>query len=109
MLPPGVLAVLLVTALLALIPARRLYLARQPTIMIGAYFAVLWLLGALIAFGPGRSRLFVPLILVLYLVPFITWRAGLERLFGRSRRSDRANHVRNVTPPAESEEPSGRS
>jgi hypothetical protein len=98
-----------VTALLALIPARRLYLAGQPTIMIGAYFAVLWLLGSLIAFGPGRSRLFVPLILILYLVPFITWRAGFERLFGRGQRSHRANPARNVTPPDEAERPSGRS
>jgi hypothetical protein len=108
-LPPGVLAVLLVTAVLALIPARRLYLAGQPTILIGAYFGVLWLLGALIAFGPGRSRLFVPLILVLYLVPFITWRAGLDRLLGRLRTSDRARGPRNVTPPAEHDRPSSRS
>jgi hypothetical protein len=106
-LPPGILAVLLVTALLALIPARRLYLAGHPAIVIGAYFAVLWVLGALIAFGPGRSRLFVPLILVLYLVPFITWRAGFDRLLGRVQRSDRAGAPRNVTPPAEPDRPNG--
>jgi hypothetical protein len=108
-LPPGILAVLLATGLLALIPARRLYLAGHPTTVIAAYFGILWALGGLIALGPGRSRLFVPLILVLYLVPFISWRAGLDRLLGLLQRSDRAGAPRNVTPPAKPDRPNGRS
>lgn len=107
MLPLGILAVVLVTALLALIPARRLYLAGQPSLVTGLYFGVLWLLGMLIALGPGRSRLFVPLVLVLYLVPFLTWRAGIERLLGRSSANDPAATPRNVTPPTDSDRPSG--
>jgi hypothetical protein len=106
MVPPSILAVLLVTAMLALIPARRLYVAGQPRIVVGAYFGVVWLLGALIALGPARSRLFVPLILVLYLVPFVTWRAGIERLLGRTPPPSGA--PRNVTPPAEIDGPSSR-
>ena len=101
-LSPGLLAVLLVTALLALFPTRRLYLSGHPTMVIGAYFGLLWLLGLVIAIGPGRSRLFLPLILVLYLVPFLTWRAGLERLLGR--RPPPAP-PRNVTPPVEADRP----
>jgi hypothetical protein len=102
-LAPGVLAIILVTALLALIPARRLYLSGQSTMVVTAYFGVLWLLGVLIALGPGRSRLFVPLILVLYIVPFITWRAGLDRLLGRTPRP--STQPRNVTPPGEADRP----
>ena len=98
MLAPGLIAVLLATALLALIPARRLYVSGQPAILIGTYVGVLWLLGILVALGPGRSRLVVPLILVLYVIPFITWRAGVDRLLGRRVRP---SPPRNVTPPAE--------
>jgi hypothetical protein len=105
-LSPGLLAVLLVTALLALFPARRLHLSGYPTIVVGAYFGLLWLLGILIALGPGRSRLFLPLILVLYLVPFLTWRAGLERLLGRRPPPP---PPRNVTPPAEADRPNSHS
>jgi hypothetical protein len=100
---PSVLAILLVTALLVLIPARRLYLSGQPTMVVTAYFGVLWVVGALIALGPGRSRMFVPLILVLYIVPFITWRAGLDRLLGRTPRP--STQPRNVTPPGEADRP----
>ena len=104
MLPPVLLAVVLLTGLLALIPARRLYLGGQPTGIVGAYFLALWLF-ALAAFE-ARGRLFVPLVLVLYVVPFITWRAGLERLFGRAP-TDRTGQERpkDVTPPDDA--PSG--
>jgi hypothetical protein len=105
-LSPGMLAILLLTALLALIPARRLYLSGQTAVVVGAYFGVLWVLGALIAIGPGRSRLFVPLMLVLYLVPFLTWRAGIDRLLGRT---PPPRPARNVTPPAEADRPNSRS
>ena len=105
-LSPGLLAVLLVTALLALFPARRRYLSGHPTIVVGAYFGLLWLLGVLIALGPGRTRLFLPLILVLYLVPFLTLRAGLERLLGRRPPPP---PPRNVTPPVEADPPNSSS
>ena len=108
MLPPVLIAVILLAAFLALVPARRLYLGGQPSGIVTAYFLAVWLLG--IAAFEARGRFFVPLLLVLYVVPFITWRAGLQRLFGRST-ADRAGSgppPKNVTPPG-SDTPSGSS
>jgi hypothetical protein len=96
-LAPAFLALVLVTGFLALVPARRLYLGGQPTAIVAIYFLAVWLLG--IAAVEARGRFFVPLVLILYIVPFITWRAGLERLFGRSTDRVSARTPRNVTPP----------
>ena len=92
------LAVVLITAVLALIPARRLYVGGQPSSIVGVYFLAVWLLG--IAAFEARGRLFVPLLLVLFVVPFITWREGLARLFGRSMIDRRESRPppKNVTP-----------
>ena len=104
-LAPGLIAAFLVTALLALIPARRLYLSGAQTMVIGAYFGALWLLGLLIALGPGRSRFLVPLLIILYVLPFIRLPASIQRLLGRPSSSAPAG---DVTPAPEVEPPSGR-
>ena len=105
MLAPGLIAAILVTALLALIPARRIHLSGAQTIVIGAYFGALWFLELLIALGPGRSRFLVPLFIIVYVVPFIRWPASIRRLLGRQSSSAA---VRDVTPPPEVEPPSSR-
>jgi hypothetical protein len=99
MLAPVFLAVVLLTGFFALVPARRLYLGGQSTGVVGAYFLAVWLLG--IAAFEARGRFFVPLLLILYVVPFITWRAGLARLLGRSPqgRNEPRAAPKNVTPP----------
>jgi hypothetical protein len=99
MLAPILLAVVLLTGFFALVPARRLYLGGHPTGVVAAYFLAVWLLG--IAAFEARGRFFVPLLLILYVVPFITWRAGLERLLGRSHdeRNQPGPAPKNVTPP----------
>jgi hypothetical protein len=102
---PGILGLAIVAALLALIPARRLYVGGYSSLVIGTYFVVVWLLAFLVAAGPARSRFFVPFLLLLYLVPFITLRAGIARLLGRDRGRARPP-VRNVTPRSEGEGPS---
>ena len=97
------LAALLATALVALIPTRRLFVGGRSTMVTAGYFVILWLLGLLVALGPGRGRLFLPVVLVLYVLPFITWRAGVARLLGRPA------PPRNVTPPSEADPPGIRS
>jgi hypothetical protein len=105
-LPPVLLAVVFATGLLALVPARRLYLGGQPIGVVATYFLALWLLG--IAAFEARGRIFVPLVLILFIVPFVTWRAGLERLLGRSPAEGNESRPppKNVTPP---DAPSGSS
>jgi hypothetical protein len=104
-LSPGLLAAAIVMALFALIPARRLFAGGYSTTVIAIYFVGLWLLGFLVAVGPGRTRLVMPILLVLYVVPFMPWRAALARLFGRDD-VRRLSPARNVTPQPEHEEPS---
>lgn len=92
------LAVLL--AILAFIPARRLAARGASGMMVAGYFLGLWLLTLAIVAVPGRSRLLVPVVVILAIVPFVTFRAGLDRLFGRPPREVRPP-PRNVTPAAE--------
>ena len=97
MLSPVLLAVGLLTALIALVPARRLFVRGYSAGLIATYFVGVWLVGLLVAIGPGRSRLFVPILLILYFLPFVTVRSGLDRLFGRGD-TDQPRRARNVTP-----------
>lgn len=94
---PALIAAVLIVGLLALPPARRLFVAGRPTGTIATYFLTLFVLGLLVALAPGTSRLVVPILIVLYVVPFITWRRGLARLMGRQVAEVRAP-PRNVTP-----------
>ena len=102
---PFVLAAALVVGFLALAPARRLFLAGRSSGFVTAYFLSLWLLGLLAVLSRGGARVVLPLIVVLYIAPFITWRAGIDRLLGRRR--EVRPPPRNVTPPAERDEAAG--
>jgi hypothetical protein len=95
--PPFLIAAALIVGLLALWPARRLYVTGRSTAAIGLYFAALFILGLLIALAPRAARLVLPLLVVLYVVPFINWRAGFERLLGRRPREVRPP-MKDVTP-----------
>lgn len=97
-MPPAVLALVLVLGLLALIPTRRLARHGWTAGSLAAYFIALWVLGAVAASAPGGGRILVPLVLVVWLAPFVTWRDGLDRLRGRATPAERVP-PRNVTPP----------
>jgi hypothetical protein len=97
-MPPGLLALVLVIGLLALIPTRRLARHGWTPGSLAAYFVGLWVLGAVTASAPGGARILVPLLLIAWLAPFVTWREGLDRLRGKSTPAD-PPPPRNVTPP----------
>ena len=104
-LSPGLLAAALVVGLLALVPARRLFGRGFDGTLVAVYFVVVWLVGVLVLIGATRSRLFVPILLILYVLPFVTARSGLVRLLDGARQRGRSQ-PRNVTPVAEREKPS---
>ena len=101
--PPFLIGAALVVGLLALWPTRRLFVAGRSAGFITAYFAGLWLLGLLMAIAPRAARLVLPIVVVLYVVPFVNWRAGLGRLLGRPPR-EAPPPMKNVTPPDEATE-----
>ncbi len=80
---PAVLALIGVLALLVLIPTRRLYLAGWRGWSLVGYFAVVLAMGLLVAELRGPARFLVPILVIAYLAPFVTARAGIARLLGR--------------------------
>jgi hypothetical protein len=82
---PALIALVLVTALLSLVPARRLHLAGWSQAVVAGYFVALWVASVAVAWAPGATRLLVPIVIVAYLAPFVTLRAGLDRLRGGPR------------------------
>jgi hypothetical protein len=105
-LPPALVAAILVLALLALIPTRRLFQRRASGGLVAAYFLALWLLGlAMVATG-ARARILVPVIVVLAVLPYVHLRDGIDRLLGRPPRPV-APPVKNVTPPEDDIRESG--
>jgi hypothetical protein len=93
-MPPALLAVVLLTGLLALVPTRRVQLAGWSQPVVGAYFLCLWAGAVAIAVTPG-ARFLVPIVLVAYLAPFVTLRVGVDHLLRRPG----PRPPRNVTPP----------
>ena len=81
MLPTPLIAAVMIVAILALIPTRRLYLAGWGTGVLLGYFLGLVILAAIVVEVRGL-RLLVPLLIVAYLVPFMTPGRGIARLFG---------------------------
>ena len=71
-----------IVAVVVLIPTRRLQLAGWGRDSLVTYFLSVWLLGVAVAVEPAPARFLVPILLVAYLAPFITVRAGIDRLFG---------------------------
>jgi hypothetical protein len=97
------LAIAGLVALLVLLPTRRLHLAGWRREALTTYFASVWLLGTVVAAVASPARFLVPILLIAYLAPFVTPRAGLDRLFGRGPASPPLEPerppVKNVTPP----------
>jgi hypothetical protein len=95
-IPPFVIALVLIVGIVALAPARRLFTAGRTTGFIATWFGALWLLGVIVVLAPGLARFVVPLLVVLYIAPFFTWPAVIERLLG-AHGPDRPP-MKNVTP-----------
>lgn len=94
--PPWLLALALGLGLLVLIPARRLRAAGLSRWSVGLYALVLWSLAMFVAIRPGATRIVVPLLLLVYLAPFI---AGPDALGRVLRRRAPPPPIKNVTPP----------
>jgi hypothetical protein len=82
---PVLLALSLVLFVLLLPPTDRLRRAGWPPRALGAYLIGMLLLGLLVAELPGPARFLVPILIVGYVAPFVTARAGIDRL-RRTRR-----------------------
>ena len=100
---PITLVIAVVVALVVLIPTRRLQLAGWSRDTVWTYFAFVWILGVAVSIVPAPARFLVPILLVAYLAPFVSVRAGIDYLFG-TRRSDppvepERPPIKNVTPP----------
>jgi hypothetical protein len=95
-MPPLLLAVLLVAALIALIPVWRLRIAAWP----GRWLAVAWFAyAAVIVFAiraPAASRFLVPMLVLAFVAPFVAGPERLTRVLGGHRDPERP--VINVTP-----------
>ncbi len=103
MLPtPALLGIAILIALVVLLPARRLQLAGMSSRIIALYAISLWALAMFLAIRPVLTRVLVPILLVLYLAPFVT---APERVAGIVRRTRRRDDdlprppIKNVTPP----------
>lgn len=108
--PAVSLAIAFAVALVVLIPTRRLRLAGWSRAALTAYFLAVWLLGFAVAVVPAPARFLVPVLLVAYLAPFVTIRAGIDRLLGSRHPTPPPGPPRppmkNVTP-VDSQEASG--
>lgn len=100
-MPPAILALVLILGVLALVPTRRLARLGWSGGSLAAYFLTLWLLGLVAALAGGAARLLVPVLLAVWVAPFLSWRDGLDRVFNRTRHADDQRPIRNVTPPGE--------
>jgi hypothetical protein len=97
---PWFLALAIVLGLIVLIPARRLQLAGLSGRATGAYAAVLWLMGMVVAARPIGLRFMLPILLIAYLAPFVAGPERVARALARRRQLDRPP-MKNVTPPQE--------
>jgi hypothetical protein len=98
-IPPALIGAIMIVALLALVPTRRLYLAGWGTGLLAAYFLSLILLAAIVVEVRGPARWLLPVLIVAYLLPFMTPRRGLARLFGLAQpEPEPRSEPRNVGP-----------
>lgn len=95
---PTLIALVLGTGLLALLPVRRLAERTPDRLLVTLYFVTLWIVLAAAIALPSMRRLAIPLALLLAIAPWVTLRDGIDRLLGRPRR-ERRGPPRNVTPP----------
>ncbi len=87
--PYALLALVAVIAILVLIPTRRLYLAGWRAGLLAAYFLLVTGLGVIAAELRGPARFLIPILVVAYIAPFVTARAGIARLTGGRGRPGR--------------------
>jgi len=108
-IPPLPLAIALVIGLLVLLPARRLQVAGIASRWIGLYALSLWALAFFLAVRPVAARFLVPMVVILYLAPFVAASGPVTRAIERTRRGSRADPpappMKNVTPPDPPAEP----
>ncbi len=83
---PALLALTVVLGLLVLIPTRRLYLSGWRGPVLWGYFVLVLAMAVVIAEIRVPARFLIPILVVAYLAPFVTARAGLDRLLGRGGR-----------------------
>jgi hypothetical protein len=83
---PAILALTGLLFLLFLVPTRRLQLAGWPSRALGSYLGGMLVLGLVAAELRGPTRFLVPILVIGYVAPFVTFRSGLERLLGGGRR-----------------------
>jgi len=75
-MPPSLIALVLLTALLTLLPTRRLYLAGRSQGLVTAYFLLLWGAASMVAWAPGATRFLAPIVLIAWLAPFVVLRTA---------------------------------
>jgi hypothetical protein len=97
-MPYTFLALLAVIGLLALIPTRRLFLAGWSSGALLAYFLAVVALGLIVAELRAPARFLIPILVIVYIAPFVTARAGLARLFNRAADGRHSIVVRPVEP-----------
>ncbi len=68
--------------LVVLVPTRRLFLAGWPSRLLLAYYLIVVGLGAIVAELRAPARYLVPILVVMYIAPFVTAGAGLARIIG---------------------------
>ncbi len=111
MLPePALLAIGILIALLVLLPARRLHLAGFSREVVTVYALGVWALAMVLAIRPLLIRFLVPILVVLYLAPFVTAPGRMTAIIrrGRGPRGDPPRPpMKNVTPPDGPAGPSG--
>ena len=76
---PALLAIALVLFVLLLAPTGRLQRAGWPARALGGYLLGMLALSLLVAELPGPARFLVPIIVLGFLAPFVSVRAGIER------------------------------
>jgi hypothetical protein len=99
-MPYTFLALLAVIGLLALIPTRRLFLAGWSSGALVAYFLTLVGLGLIVAELRAPARFLIPILVIVYIAPFVTARAGLARIFDRAVGGRHSIVVRPIEPPS---------
>ena len=95
-------ALAILIALVVLLPARRLQLAGLSSRVIAVYAVGLWALAMVLAIRPVLTRVLVPILVVLYLAPFVAAPGRMTAIVRRSRgRGDQPPRppMKNVTPP----------
>ena len=94
---------IVITVLLVMIPTRRLFLAGWSTTSLTAYFLGVVALGLFVAELRGPARYLIPILVLAYVAPFVTARAGIARLRGRLGGEPPVRHDASSSPGGSSE------